>query len=450
MIPHAPLYPRPAATFLNQLKPTFIDWLWPTRIPIGQLTLLIGDPGVGKSLFAADLAARVSAGRPWPDRPPCEEPPTVPCAPLPPLNECTDADVRRRWPPVRGFLTGQILPAGVILISPEDRAAEALQSRLAAAGADLSLISTVDGVINPEDFVTPSCPPPPPPGAPPAPSLHEPTILPFQLPTNFPALEQAIRQHDHPRLVILDPLQALLDPDAHGNPETLVRLLTGLADIARRREVAIVAVGHLIKANSSRLLYRVRGSLSFVAAARSVLLISADPDHPDRRVLSSIKTVFGPTPPPLPFRIVADPCSSSEISNAGLSGSEISNLSSPPPEISNLKSSPSEISNLRSASPFQPAPHLVWDTPDATRPWQLRADLLDGRPDTFSALSEACDWLWTYLAAGPKPARDLLADAHQAALNVDTLRRAKRLLAVRSTRNPSAPGWLWTLPPRTN
>ena len=41
-----------------------LQWLWPNRIPLAKLTLLIGDPGVGKSLLIADLAARISAARP--------------------------------------------------------------------------------------------------------------------------------------------------------------------------------------------------------------------------------------------------------------------------------------------------------------------------------------------------------------------------------------------------
>jgi hypothetical protein len=43
-----------------------VPWLWPGRIALGRVTLLVGDPGVGKSLVALDIAARVSTGRPWP------------------------------------------------------------------------------------------------------------------------------------------------------------------------------------------------------------------------------------------------------------------------------------------------------------------------------------------------------------------------------------------------
>jgi hypothetical protein len=44
-----------------------VRWLWPGRIPIGKVTLLVGDPGLGKSLVALDVAARVSRGAAWPD-----------------------------------------------------------------------------------------------------------------------------------------------------------------------------------------------------------------------------------------------------------------------------------------------------------------------------------------------------------------------------------------------
>jgi len=55
-----------ALRFANHVAAEPLHWLWPSRIPLGKLTLLIGDPGTGKSLLAADLAARVSAGLPLP------------------------------------------------------------------------------------------------------------------------------------------------------------------------------------------------------------------------------------------------------------------------------------------------------------------------------------------------------------------------------------------------
>src|SRR5512135_1965741 len=92
--------PDPATRFLNEVTPEYVDWLWPGRIPLGSLTLLVGDPGVGKSLLVADLAARVSAGRPWPDDPACERPRprTAPTTRVPD-ELLTREYVRRHWPP---------------------------------------------------------------------------------------------------------------------------------------------------------------------------------------------------------------------------------------------------------------------------------------------------------------------------------------------------------------
>jgi hypothetical protein len=44
-----------------------VTWFWPGRLALGKLAILEGDPGLGKSLFALDLCARLSTGRPLPD-----------------------------------------------------------------------------------------------------------------------------------------------------------------------------------------------------------------------------------------------------------------------------------------------------------------------------------------------------------------------------------------------
>src|SRR5436305_319341 len=44
-----------------------LRWLWPGRIPYRKLTILDGEPGLGKSLFTLALAARVTTGQPMPD-----------------------------------------------------------------------------------------------------------------------------------------------------------------------------------------------------------------------------------------------------------------------------------------------------------------------------------------------------------------------------------------------
>jgi len=58
----------PVVKKMSDVKPKDVEWLWPGRFPLGKLTLVVGDPGVGKSFLTIALAAHVSTGRNWPDR----------------------------------------------------------------------------------------------------------------------------------------------------------------------------------------------------------------------------------------------------------------------------------------------------------------------------------------------------------------------------------------------
>jgi hypothetical protein len=366
--------------FANEINPEPLQWLWPNRIPLAKLTLLIGDPGAGKSLLAADLAARVSAALPWPDQP------------LPPKPE------PRTLNPT--------YPAGVLFVAPEDCPHDTLIPRLSAAGANLDNICILEGATDSPSCLhafRPSCLPP---GAQALASsaarpTREPTVLPLTLPDHADILQEAIRAIDHPGLVILDPLHALLSPAAQAGSDALTETLAALAETARSYNVAILAVGHLVKARSHRMLYRVRGSLSLVAAARAVQFLSFHHDHPDRRVLSPLKTVYGPPPAPLTFRIT--PQSSLEWES--------------------------------SAGPTRPG------SPDSK--CNVPPDLFGMSPDAHSALSDACDWLSDHLAAGPRPVPEILRRARAAGHSMRTLRRAKRILAVRSLKPSDESTWYW-------
>lgn len=51
---------------LADVQPEEVRWLWHPYIPLGKLTLLQGDPGVGKSWVSLSLATAVSLGRGFP------------------------------------------------------------------------------------------------------------------------------------------------------------------------------------------------------------------------------------------------------------------------------------------------------------------------------------------------------------------------------------------------
>ena len=62
---------RPAAEShvrsMSGVRSRPVEWLWPGWIPLGKLTVLDGDPGVGKSTLLIDLAARLSRDGVMPD-----------------------------------------------------------------------------------------------------------------------------------------------------------------------------------------------------------------------------------------------------------------------------------------------------------------------------------------------------------------------------------------------
>src|SRR5437879_1327567 len=94
---------------LHQVEPQSVSWLWPGRIPLGKLTILDGDPGLGKSTLALDLAARVSRGAAMPDG----------------------------TPGVAG---------GALILSAEDAADDTIVPRLQAADAELRSILHIPAV----------------------------------------------------------------------------------------------------------------------------------------------------------------------------------------------------------------------------------------------------------------------------------------------------------------
>jgi hypothetical protein len=158
---------------LAEVTPERVAWLWPGRIAIGKLTALVGDPGLGKSTLALDLAARVSTGAPMPD----------------------DS------PGVAG---------GVVILSAEDGLADTIRPRLGAAGADLSRVVALTGARDSR-------------GALRFPSLDD-----------LPAIGEAIARLDA-RLLVIDPLMALLPGRADSHRDQDVRsVLAPLAQLCPR------------------------------------------------------------------------------------------------------------------------------------------------------------------------------------------------------------------------
>ena len=79
--------PTPVLRNLASVKPSEISWLSPLRLARGELTLLAGDPGVGKTWIALDITARLTRG--------VKAFPGGAAAPVHPLNVILMADENR-------------------------------------------------------------------------------------------------------------------------------------------------------------------------------------------------------------------------------------------------------------------------------------------------------------------------------------------------------------------
>ena len=212
-------------------------------------------------------------------------------------------------------------------------------------------------------------------------------------------IELWMRRHSDCRLIIIDPITAYLgDADSHKNAE-LRALLTPWAKLAADCGVAVVAVSHLTKNSSTSAMYRITGSLAFVAASRAVWVVCKDKQDPDRRLFLPVKCNLGPDQHGLAYRVFAD-------------GDAV---------MIEWESDPVQIDAQDALAP---------DVPDRDRPER----------------DEAEEWLRDQLKGGPVAVKDLEKEARAAGIAWRTLERAKGSAGARARKRGIA-GWIWELNP---
>src|SRR5262245_2667242 len=314
-----------------------IEWLWKPYIAIGKITVIEGDPGLGKSWLTCAIATAIAAGKGLPGTDPTE-------------------------------------PTNTLICSAEDGLGDTIRPRLDAFGADVTRIYAVES-----PFI-----------------LDEEGIL---------LLEEQIAIHK-PRLVIIDPLVAYFGSgvDLHRSNETR-EIMARMMLIARKFRCAILCVRHLAKGGASKAIYRGIGSIDITAAARSVLLVGADPNDPNKRGIVQIKN------------------------------------------------------NLEK---FGPA--LGYEIEDGKFYWTGQSDLTAEAILSFSvgyegkeeknARTEGEEFLEEVLASGPIPAKDVYLEASKAKISRKTLERAKSRLGVKSRKFGGKfggdPTWYWEMPVSNN
>jgi len=235
--------PQLKITTMKNIQARRTRWLWPGKFPQGKLTVIAGDPGLGKSFLTLDVAARVSVGGLWPD--------------------------------------GGTAPIGdVLLITAEDGLDDTVRPRLDLLGADVSRIHSIEITVD-----------------------NDGESVALSLTDHLQQIEDAIVVYKV-ILLVIDPILALTgkkDTHKSGDVRSVLAPLSAMAD---RTSCAVVAIMHLNKnSKEGNALYRVTSSLDFVAAARSALIVGEHPEDPDKRVLVSIKANLSAKPASLGFHI---------------------------------------------------------------------------------------------------------------------------------------------------
>jgi energy-coupling factor transporter ATP-binding protein EcfA2 len=210
------------------------QWLWPYWLASGELHIIAGAPGTGKTTIALTLAAIVSRGGLWPDG-----------------SRCLKA-------------------ANALIWSGEDNISRTLAPRLKAAGADLERVHIVRAV------------------------HEEGGRRPFDPAHDMQGLMAQAKAIGNIGLLMVDPVVVAVAGDSHKNAETR-RGLAPLVEFAHELGAAVIGVTHFSKGTAGKEpLDRVTGSLAFGALARLVFGASKRSDDAEARLFARIKSNLGP------------------------------------------------------------------------------------------------------------------------------------------------------------
>jgi len=218
-------------TSFADIEALSVEWAWDGLIPLHALTVLAGNPGLGKSTIALEKAAQWSRGL------------------------------------VEGQLQGH--PMNIVIASAEDSRAHTLKPRLLAAGADLNRVHLIE-------------------------MNQEGTPRTITLPDDIAPIAEAMKRQEA-RILIIDPLTCHLDGSINSwRDADIRRALSPLAALAEELAAAVIVIVHLNKTSHSEAQYRVSGSIGIVAAARSALLVAEDPEDEETKVLTHLKCNVAP------------------------------------------------------------------------------------------------------------------------------------------------------------
>lgn len=335
-----------------------LRWLYQPYLPLGKVSILAGPPGQGKSQLALWLASAVTRGE------------------------------------LYGDVTG---PADVVIVSAEDDPHDTIIPRLIAVNADFDHVF----ILNVRERETDG-------------TLLDAALA---LPSDGPRLQTALEGRNI-RFIVLDPVSAFLDAavDSYKNA-SVRRALQPLKTVAEAVGASIIAITHLTKGfQANEPLDRVIDSVAFTALARSVMLMSADPDD-EQGTRGSTKVML--------------------LAKANLA---------PPGEHAQRF----ELQTL--AVPTDAGPVSTSRIAQVGAAPDLRSHDLLMPPDERSELSNAIDFLRRELRDGWRSSDDIRKAGHTLGVSDRTLKRARQVVCGRAQkeRGEKARWWIGlrgTLPP---
>lgn len=233
----------------SSLMPDTLRWLWPGRIPLGKVSVIAGASGLGKSLLALDIAARVTRGGDWPDLPQpdaittnCAAPPPPPPAPPPSRQLALSEDLQQTLQmlesmqplakqlqpaayaqPASNTLPAVAPPASVLLLNAEDHLADSVTPSLAAAGANFHGIVGVKGMFSRDRHYKA-----PPEG--------------IDLLKHLPLLRKQLKETLNVKLMVIDPLIAYWGKVGQHPTKATHRIASALSELAAEFDMAILVI----------------------------------------------------------------------------------------------------------------------------------------------------------------------------------------------------------------
>ena len=218
----------------SDITPQKISWLWPDKIALGKLAIFAGNPGSGKSQCTLYMASIASTGGTFPDG-----------------SRCPQGDT--------------------IILTTEDDDSDTIRPRLDVVGADTSRVHIIKGVQNTDGKIKP--------------------VTLKMIDAFYDAVCQIRNKNHNFILLIIDPLDGLLDGGDSNSNEEVRAALDGICSLAEKEKFAIIGIKHLNK-NKGDIAYRVGGSMAWTAKARSVWIFAEDKET-DRKMFLPLKNNLG-------------------------------------------------------------------------------------------------------------------------------------------------------------